>query len=82
MRRFIFVRDSDFYNATEGQERKLTLQMFDREDLVSFLDEMEILHIDGDEEAILWGINECNGDGDDHILLGEIIGNELKILVE
>lgn len=35
-----------------------------------------------DEDFALGGVNDCNGDGDDWWNIGEIIGNELKILVE
>ena len=49
--------------------------------LITLLNELHIHHISGTEEEILQGINECNGDGDDYNMIGEIIEDKLTVLV-
>lgn len=65
-----------------------TLKMYDRENLLVLFDELGILYsgndenfFKSDEECALDGVNDCNGDGDDFYVIGEIVGNELKELV-
>ena len=63
--------------------------MYDKMNLFELFDELGILYnrnTDGmfrdDEQCALSGVIDCNGDGDDYFMIGEITGNELKILVE
>jgi len=86
MRRFIVFKTEDYGSNNDPQ----TLKMYDKENLLVLFDELGILYNkpqDGkiiessDEDYALMGVNDCNGDGDDYYIIGEIIGNELKVLV-
>ena len=79
-RTFIVYRDSDFYNAMPKRETSLKLYRYP--DVVTLLDAIEVIHIDGTEREILDGVIDCNGDGDDYIMIAEVNEHGLRILVK
>jgi len=90
LRRFIVFHDLNHYpDIDNGEDRPTTLKMYDKENLLELFDELGILYnadiaygLLTEEESALEGVNKCNGDGDDYFIVAEVIGDELKILVE
>jgi len=87
MRTFISTYKHDRRDFPDQPD--ISLNLFHADNLIELFEKINhkcgdncILYNKGNEEDMLDQINESNGDGDYRFIIGELINNELKILVE